>query len=136
MKAKYSVIPFVPAFLVMLFFKLMSVLGADGNGRFMGMDNTTVTYTVLGITLGLFAVCILINLFDRKTAPVYPVKKNVAAGLFAVLAGFTIMAFSITTAVDAWQTGANQEYKLLTTICACFSLPAGISLALMSRTVL
>ena len=133
MKAKYSVIPFVPAFLVMLYFKLMSIVGADGSGRFMGMDNTTITYIVLGITLGLFAVCVLINLFDRKTSPVYPVKKNVAAGLFAVLAGFAIMAYSLTTAVDAWQVGANQEYKLLTTICAAFSVPAGISLALMSR---
>lgn len=133
MKVKYSVIPFAPAFLAMLFFKLMSLVGADGNGRFMGMDNTTITYTVLGITLGLFAVCILINLFDRKTAPVYPVKKNAVAGIFAVFAGLTIMAYSITTAVDAWQAGANQEYKLLTTICAAFSVPAGISLALMSR---
>ena len=133
MKVKYSVIPFVPAFLAMMFFKLMSLVGADGSGRFMGMDNTAVTYTVLGITLGLFAVCIIINLFDRKTAPVYPVKKNAVAGIFAVLAGLTVMAYSITTAVDAWQAGANQEYKLLTTICAAFSLPAGISLALMSR---
>lgn len=133
MKVKYSVIPFVPAFLAMMFFKLMSLVGSDGSGRFMGMDNTTITYVVLGITLGLFAVCILINLFDRKTAPVYPVKKNFVAGIFAVFAGLAMMAYSITTAVDAWQAGASQEYKLLTTICAAFSLPAGISLALMSR---
>ena len=33
MKAKYSVIPFVPAFLVMLYFKLMSIVGADGSVR-------------------------------------------------------------------------------------------------------
>ena len=71
MKVKYSVIPFVPAFLAMMFFKLMSLVGADGSGRFMGMDNTAVTYTVLGITLGLFAVCIIINLFDRKTLRVF-----------------------------------------------------------------
>ena len=34
MKIKYSVIPFIPAALAMLFFKLMGLVGVDGNGEF------------------------------------------------------------------------------------------------------
>ena len=133
MKVKYSVIPFIPAFLATLILKVMSIAGVDGSGKFLGMDNVTITYLVIGITLGLFVICILINLFDRKTAPVYPVKKNIPAGMLAVLTGILIMSYSITTAVDAWQFDYNFEYKLLAGACAAFSVVAGVALALISR---
>ena len=68
MKIKYSVIPFIPAFLAMLFLKVMSVVGVDGNGQFWGMNSMNISYTVIGIALGLFLVCALFNLLDRKTA--------------------------------------------------------------------
>lgn len=52
MKVKYSVIPFIPAFLATLILKVMSIAGVDGSGKFMGMDSVTITYLVIGITLG------------------------------------------------------------------------------------
>ena len=64
MKAKYAVVPFVPAFIAMLFLKIMSIFGVDGKGNFMGMSKMNITYLVIGIALGLFVVCIVINLFD------------------------------------------------------------------------
>ena len=133
MKVKYSVIPFIPAVLAMLFFKLMSLFGMDGNGRFLGMNSMTITYTVIGISLGLFVICILINLFDRKTAPVYPVKKNLFAGFFAVFSGIALMASSVFSAYSAWMDKANTEYVLMTVICAVLSIPAGLAMMLISR---
>ncbi len=91
MKVKYSVIPFVPAFLAMMFLKMMSIVGMDSHGQFMGMNSMNITYTVIGIAVGLFVVCVLLNLFDRKTAPVYPLKRNFPAGLFAVLSGIAVL---------------------------------------------
>ena len=134
MKAKHAIIPFVPVVLVMLFFKLMSLFGLDSNGTFMGMSKMNITYLVIGLALGLFVICILINLFDRKTAPVYPVRKNPLAGVFAVLTGFSMMAASITTASNTWMFDfENKERLILAIVCAVFSVPAGLSFALISR---
>ena len=64
MKVKYSIIPFIPAALAMIILRVMSVFGADESGKVFGMDKMAVSYTVIGIALCLFVVCILINIFD------------------------------------------------------------------------
>ena len=43
MKVKYSVVPFIPAFLAMMFLELMSLLGVDSKGEFMGMNSLNIT---------------------------------------------------------------------------------------------
>ena len=48
----------------------MSMFAVDGNGLLFGMNKSGINYFIIEIILGLFAVCVLINLFDRKTAPV------------------------------------------------------------------
>lgn len=75
MKTKYSVIPFIPAVIAAIGLKIMSMFAVDGNGLLFGMNKSGINYFIIEIILGLFAVCVLINLFDRKTAPVYPVKE-------------------------------------------------------------
>ena len=134
MKVKYSVIPFVPAFLAMMFLKMMSIVGMDSHGQFLGMNSMNITYTVIGIAVGLFVVCVLLNLFDRKTAPVYPLKRNFPAGLFAVLSGIAVLGSSVAAAVDAFADAANTENLLITIICAGLSIPAAIALMVMSRS--
>lgn len=133
MKVKYSVFPFIPAFIAMVFFKLMSLFGLDGNGLFLGMNAMNITYTVIGISIGLFVVCILFNIFDRKTAPVYPVKKNFAAGIFSLLGGASVIAASAARFSAALSNSIDSEYYLMIIICAVFSLPAGIALMLISK---
>lgn len=133
MKTKYSVIPFIPAFIAMLFYKLMGLLAVDGNGLFMGMNSMQITYTVIGISVALFVVCVIINLFDRKTAPVYPLKKNFTAGLFAVISGVAIMASSIMNAVTAYTSNVAQENLILSIVSAAISVPAGLAMLLISR---
>ena len=133
MKVKYSLIPFIPATLVMLFFKLMSIFGVDGNGLFLGMNSMNITYTVIGISLGLFLVCIIINIFYRKTAPVYPVRQNYAAGVLAAVSGIAIAASSVAALIALWPERESSEYFLMTLICAIFSVPAGAAMILISR---
>lgn len=130
MKVKFSVIPFIPVAIAMVVFKIMSIYGLDGNGLFLGMDKMSVTYSVIGLALGLFLVCVLINIFDRKTAPVYPVKKNPVAGVLSILSGLAITSSSVTTLLN---TTSNSEYYLMVLVCAAFSIPAGIAFVVMSK---
>lgn len=130
MKVKYSIIPFIPAALAMIILRVMSVFGADESGKVFGMDKMTVSYTVIGIALCLFVVCIVINIFDRKTAPVYPVKRNPVAGILSILSGAAVIASSVGTFMS---TTTDTEYYIMTLICAIFSVPAGIAFMLMSR---
>ena len=130
MKVKFSVIPFIPAVFAMIFFRVMSIYGMDESGNFLGMDRMALSYTTIGIALGLFVLCILFNIFDRKTAPVYPVKKNFLAGIFAILSGLVIIASSCMSLVEIT---TNSEYFMMGVISAVFSLPAGLAFIIMSR---
>lgn len=133
MRVKYSVLPFIPAVLAMMFLKLMSLFGLDGNGLFLGMNAMNITYTVIGICIGLFILCIIINIFDRKTAPVYPVRRNVPAGVLSLISGATIIAGAAARFSASLTNSLDSEYFTMIVICAVFSLPAGIALMLISK---
>lgn len=130
MKVKFSAIAFIPAVIAMLVFRIMSVVGVDENGEFLGMDRMALSYTVIGIAIALFLVCIIINIFDRKTSPVYPVKKNPAAGVLAVLSGLAVIASSC---VSLLEITTESEYFTMGVISALFSIPAGIAFLVMSK---
>ncbi len=130
MKVKFSLIPFIPVIIATTFLKLMSLYGLDGGGMFLGMNKIGITYAVIGLSLALFLICVLINIIDRKTAPVYPVKKNPISGVLSILAGISVAASAITTLLN---TGNNSEYYLMTVVCAAFSVPAAFALMLMSK---
>ena len=130
MKVKFSLIPFIPAALAMIFFRVMSLFGADESGRFLGMDMLAVSYTVIAIAVVLFLVCVVINILDKKTAPVYPVQKNYAAGVFAALSGASVIAYSISKFMTS---STNSEYYVMSLISAFAAIPAGIALFLMVR---
>lgn len=130
MKVKFSLIPFIPVIIATTFLKLMSLYGLDGGGMFLGMNKIGITYAVIGLSLALFLICVLINIIDRKTAPVYPVKKNPISGVLSILAGISVAASAITMLLN---TGNNSEYYLMTVVCAAFSVPAAFALMLMSK---
>ena len=131
MKTKYSVIPFIPAVIAAVGLKIMSMFAVDGNGLLFGMNKSGVNYFIIEIILGLFAVCVLINLFDRKTAPVYPVKKNFVSGAFAVISGIAIVGSSFLALINA--TPDNTDNYLLSIIAALFSIPAAIAMIMIGK---
>ena len=75
--------------------------------------------------------CVLINLFDKKTAPVYPVKKNFVSGAFAVLSGIAIVGSSFLALINA--TPGNTDNYLLSIIAALFSIPAAIAMIMIGK---
>nr|MBP6296474.1 hypothetical protein [Ruminococcus sp.] len=131
MKTKYSVIPFIPAVIAAIGLKIMSMFAVDGNGLLFGMNKSGINYFIIEIILGLFAVCVLINLFDRKTAPVYPVKKNFVSGAFAVISGIAIVGSSFLALINA--TPGNTDNYLLSIIAALFSIPAAIAMIMIGK---
>lgn len=130
MKIKRALIPFIPITLLMIASKLLSLFGLDSDGLFMGMSGMTLTYFVIGLTLFLFLVCVVINIFDRKTAQVYAVKKNPIAGIFAILSGVAVAASSIFGVVS---NQSEAEYYVMTLITAALSIPTAIALIMMSK---
>ncbi len=131
MKVKYSVIPFIPVAIAMVGLKIMSLFGLDSNGLLFGMNKTSVSYLVIGFALGLFVLCIFINILDRKTAPVYGVKKNFVSGVLAVFSGFAVAASSIIFFLHTSPSNSDNYYMSL--VVSLFSFFAGVALILMSK---
>lgn len=131
MKTKYSIIPFIPVVIAAVGLKIMSMFAMDGNGLLFGMNKSSINYCVIGISLGLFALCVLINLFDRRTAPVCPVKRNVVSGTLAILSGVAIVGSSFLTLLNT--TAGNSEGYLLSILVALFSIPAAIAMVMISK---
>lgn len=130
MKVKFSLIPFIPVAIAMIGLKIMSLFGLDSDGMFLGMNKMNITYAVIGLAIALFVVCVLINILDRKTAPVYAVKKNPIAGILSIFAGIAVVCNSLFNLIG---TLPDSEYYLMTVICALLSVPAGIALILISK---
>lgn len=131
MKVKHSIIPFIPIVLAMVVLKIMSIFAVDSNGLLFGMNKISVSYLTVILALGLFVVCVFLNLFDRKTAPVYKVKKNYFSGIFAILFGIAVAGSSFITLMNT--TKDNTDYYFMSIIVAAFSIPACIAFVIMSK---
>ncbi|MCQ2514428.1 MAG: hypothetical protein MJ089_04980 [Ruminococcus sp.] len=131
MKVKYSVIPFLPFALAMVIFKLLSIFGLDSNGQMLGMNKMGITYLVIGLTIALFIVCVVINIFDRKTSPVYEVKKNPLVGFLSIAAAAAIVISSIFSLVENHN---GTEYYFVGLVTTVFSVPAAIALSMISKS--
>ena len=130
MKVKFTLIPFIPVAIAMVALKLMSLFGIDNDGLVLGMNKMDVAFSVIGLSLALFIVCILINIFDRKTAPVYVVSRNPVAGLLCILSGIAVAGASCMSLVN---NTANSDNYIIVLLCAVISIPAAIALVLMSK---
>ena len=130
MKIKLSLIPFIPVTIATVVIKVMSLYGLDESGMFLGLNKMGLNYAAIGLTLGLFVLCFLINLFDRKTAPVYPVKKNVIAGILAILSGLLVLGTSLSRLTNI---AGDSDYYIITLITAVLSVPAAIAFVLISK---
>jgi hypothetical protein len=130
MKVKHSIIPFIPIALAMLGLKLMTIFGVDSDGLFLGMTKMNITYIVIALALAVFLITVVFNLFDRKTAQVYAVKRNPVAGVLGLISGFAVAAASLYSVVEVLP---DSDYYIMTLISAAFSVPAAIALILMAK---
>lgn len=130
MKIKLSWIPFIPAVLAMTALRLLSVFGNDETGMISGINSLLFSYLAVGVALALFVLCIIFNIADRKTAPVYESKRNVPAGIFSVLSAAFTLAYSVMTLMAK----KDSEYLLIYIVCAFLAMLAAIGLVFMART--
>lgn len=130
MKVKYTLFPFVPFALAMIALKICEIFAVDSNGLLFGLTVTTVDYIVIGAAIALFVVCIIMNLFDKKTAPVYEVAKNPISGVLSVLSGIVTVGASVYAAVMC---DTAQDYYIMSIVCALLSIPAAIAFFVMSK---
>ena len=127
MKVKFTLIPFIPVVIAMA---AMSLFGIGSDNLVFGMNKMDVTFFVIGLALALFVVCILINIFDRKTAPVYIVSKNPVAGSLCILSGIAVAGASCMSLVNNTY---NSDNYIIAILCAVISIPAAVALVLMSK---
>ena len=130
MKVKFSWIPFIPIALGMAAFKTLATFMADENGIFYGLNFIETSYAVIGAGLVLFVLCVLLNIIDRKTAPVYSASKNIPAAIFSVMSGALALAFSV---LSVFNSVDNSESFWMHIICAGFSLFASIAFVFIAR---
>lgn len=133
MKIKLSWIPFIPAVLAMTALRLLSVFGNDDTGMISGINALLFSYLAVGVALALFVLCIIFNIADRKTAPVYESKRNVPAGIFSVLSAAFTLAYSVMNLMAK----KDSEYLLINIVCALcvfLAMLAAIGLVFMART--
>lgn len=130
MKIKLSLIPFIPAVLAMTALRLLSAFGNDDTGLTSGVNALLFSYLAVGVALVLFVLCTVFNIADKKTAPVYEVKRNVPAGIFSVLSAAFALAYSVMTLLSR----KDSEYLLIYIICAFLAILAAIGLVFMART--
>ncbi len=131
MKIKLSWIPFIPAVLAMTVLRVISVFSNDGSATDVISKNAVmISYIAVGIALVLFVLCILFNILDRKTAPVYAVKRNAPAGVCSVLSAAFALAYSVISIINR----NGNDYLLIYIICTFFAILAAIGLVFMART--
>ena len=131
MKIKLSWIPFIPAVLAMTVLRVISVFSNDGSATDVISKNAVmISYIAVGIALVLFVLCILFNILDKKTAPVYAVKRNAPAGVCSVLSAAFALAYSVISIINR----NGNDYLLIYIICTFFAILAAIGLVFMART--
>lgn len=128
MKTKLCFIPFIPAALFMMFLKYKES-GLAAKETFMGLNSIQLSYLTIGVGVALFLVCVVINLFDKKTAQFYSLVKNPVSAIFAFLVGIIIAcdgAFSIMNDVSS---GTFSVFPLIGSVFSIFAAVAFIYIA-------
>ncbi|MBQ4568600.1 MAG: hypothetical protein IJA62_00860 [Ruminococcus sp.] len=111
---------------------LMSVTIAALNGSmpgtipdFFGTDQNGIAEIIAFTVLGLFIVCFVLSLFDRKTSPVHMLRKNPFCGVVAVtsaLAMAACAAYELTLMINAG------TVELMPVITIMFTAVSGIAM--------
>ena len=94
---------FVPVFALSLIIALFNGISAGSVAGALGTNQNGVAQIVTFAVLGLFAVCFITSLFDRKTSPVHMLRKNIFCGVTSVGAALAMAAhaaFDVTNIIN------------------------------------
>ncbi len=111
---------------------LMSVTIAALNGAmpgtipdFFGTDQNGIAEIIAFTVLGLFIVCFVLSLFDRKTSPVHLLRKNPFCGVVAVTSALTMAAcaaYELTLMINA------ETIEIMSVITIMLTAVSGIAM--------
>lgn len=124
MKTKLCWVPFIPITLLMIFIKYIEATLPSGE-TFLGMDWLTLVYINILLVPALFLICVVISLFDKKTAPYYALSKNYGAAIFAIVAAVAIIFRGVLTIMNTISTGSIAIFNVVT---AAFAIVSGVAM--------
>lgn len=85
MTSKLSFIAFVPFSLAAIAIKVIQLFFMDVNGLFFGFNNLMLSYLAIACSVIVLLFAVIFCLIDKKTAPVYTIKRNFVSGLLGLL---------------------------------------------------
>lgn len=100
MKAIINWIVLIPVLILAVGVELFTALNPTGAQSFFGMDANGISEIILIAVVALFALFFILSLFDRKTSPVHILRHNYAAGVFAVIAAFSLAGDTASTVAE------------------------------------
>lgn len=97
LKTKLMWIPFIPLFMSGVLLRVYQAM-FDPKGANAGlMEGGAITIGFAAIAIVTFLVIAIMSLLDKRTSAFYDVKKNIPAGVFAIIAGAFLFAGTVTS---------------------------------------
>jgi hypothetical protein len=124
MKIKLSWFTFVPVAVVMIAVKVIQSLNIT-----MPIGDVYLSYLVTALVLAMFVINIIFCAVDKKSSPVYILRRNLPAAVFALLTATFVTSKSVLMILNELQTGSLGAVKL---IAAIFGILAAISFVLLA----
>lgn len=90
MKAIINWIVLIPVMILAVGIEFFTALSPEGASNFFGMDTNGISEIIIIAIVALFGLFFILSLFDRKTSPVHILRHNYAAGIFSVIAAFSL----------------------------------------------
>jgi len=117
---------FVPVCLMSVAISFFNGLHPGSVADFFATNTNGVAEIIAFSVLGLFIICFIISLFDRKTSPVHMLKKNIFCGVTALLTAVSMAAnaaFDITEMING-----NSDLRAMSVITALVTAVAGVTM--------
>lgn len=124
MTSKLSFIAFAPFSLAAIAIEIIRLFFLDENGMFFIFNDLMLSYLAIACTVLVLLFAVIFCLVDKKTAPVYIMKRNFICGIFGLL-------LAVMLASD----GANSAFLLIRNVEYGFVPIADIVLTLLCAIV-
>lgn len=124
MKVKLSWFTFFPAIVLVALIKILELAGVTQLFQVVSAPYMAVFVIVLS-----FGVNLIFSLLDKETSPVYILKRNTPAGVFAMLTAACVASKSFLSLIQVLQ---NYPFDLLAVITSLVGVVAAISFVILA----
>ncbi len=124
MTSKLSFIAFAPFSLAAIAIEIIRLFFMDTNGMFFIFDDLMLSYLAIACAVLALLFAVVFCLVDKKTAPVYIIRKNFVCGIFGLL-----------LAVSLASDGANKAFLIIRNAQYAFVDVADIILTILCAIV-